>query len=61
MFFEHADKRLRQIAANWMKEQGMAVKEPAAPLQNSDHTVGRNDPCPCGSGFKFKKCCGQIG
>jgi methionyl aminopeptidase len=20
--------------------------------------VGRNDPCPCGSGFKFKKCCG---
>jgi uncharacterized protein len=22
--------------------------------------VGRNDPCPCGSGKKFKKCCGQI-
>ncbi len=22
-------------------------------------TVGRNDPCPCGSGRKFKKCCGQ--
>ena len=21
--------------------------------------VGRNDPCPCGSGKKFKKCCGQ--
>jgi uncharacterized protein YecA (UPF0149 family) len=20
--------------------------------------VGRNDPCPCGSGRKFKKCCG---
>ena len=20
--------------------------------------VGRNDPCPCGSGVKFKKCCG---
>jgi uncharacterized protein len=20
--------------------------------------VGRNDPCPCGSGLKFKKCCG---
>ncbi|WP_175418759.1 SEC-C metal-binding domain-containing protein, partial [Escherichia coli] len=20
---------------------------------------GRNDPCPCGSGKKFKKCCGQ--
>jgi uncharacterized protein len=25
----------------------------------SSHKVGRNDPCPCGSGKKFKKCCGQ--
>jgi len=24
----------------------------------SDKTVGRNDPCPCGSGKKYKKCCG---
>ena len=23
-------------------------------------TVGRNDPCPCGSGKKFKKCCGAV-
>lgn len=22
-------------------------------------SIGRNDPCPCGSGKKFKKCCGQ--
>ena len=21
--------------------------------------VGRNDPCPCGSGKKYKRCCGQ--
>ncbi|MBN2570249.1 MAG: SEC-C domain-containing protein, partial [Deltaproteobacteria bacterium] len=20
--------------------------------------IGRNDPCPCGSGLKYKKCCG---
>lgn len=31
---------------------------------NVDHTaisqkVGRNDPCPCGSGKKYKKCCGK--
>ncbi|MCS2677438.1 SEC-C metal-binding domain-containing protein [Bacteroides ovatus] len=25
----------------------------------SGHTVGRNDPCPCGSGKKYKKCCGR--
>jgi len=24
----------------------------------SENTVGRNDPCPCGSGKKYKKCCG---
>lgn len=25
-----------------------------------DKVVGRNDPCPCGSGKKYKKCCGGI-
>ena len=29
----------------------------AAPLVNPFKGVGRNDPCPCGSGQKFKKCC----
>lgn len=24
-----------------------------------EHTVGRNDPCPCGSGKKYKNCCGR--
>ena len=29
-----------------------------AELEATGHTkVGRNDPCPCGSGKKFKKCC----
>ena len=23
--------------------------------------IGRNDPCPCGSGKKYKKCCGAAG
>jgi SWIM/SEC-C metal-binding protein len=29
---------------------------PPKPIQ-ADPKVGRNDPCPCGSGKKFKKCC----
>ncbi len=29
------------------------------PVRNKDQKVGRNDPCPCGSGKKYKKCCGQ--
>lgn len=26
---------------------------------NRDKRIGRNDPCPCGSGLKYKKCCGK--
>lgn len=29
-----------------------------APVRNPMREVGRNDPCPCGSGSKFKKCHG---
>jgi len=29
------------------------------PIQKSGPKVGRNDPCPCGSGKKYKKCCGR--
>jgi preprotein translocase subunit SecA len=32
---------------------------PKKPVQRKAQKVGRNDPCPCGSGKKFKKCCGQ--
>ena len=30
-----------------------------SPIVNPSPKVGRNDPCPCGSGKKYKKCCGQ--
>jgi uncharacterized protein YecA (UPF0149 family) len=29
------------------------------PIVNESPKVGRNDPCPCGSGKKYKKCCGR--
>ena len=34
--------------------------EPAAetPEATQSTKVGRNDPCPCGSGKKYKRCCG---
>jgi hypothetical protein len=31
-----------------------------APIVNAEAKVGRNDPCPCGSGRKYKKCCGGV-
>ena len=33
--------------------------EPPRPVVNSGTKVGRNDPCPCGSGKKYKNCCGK--
>jgi preprotein translocase subunit SecA len=32
---------------------------PTEPIRNVGQKVGRNDPCPCGSGRKFKNCCGK--
>ena len=29
------------------------------PIRNEGPKVGRNDPCPCGSGRKYKNCCGK--
>ena len=29
------------------------------PVKRTDRKIGRNDPCPCGSGKKYKKCCGK--
>ncbi|MBI5603294.1 MAG: preprotein translocase subunit SecA [Deltaproteobacteria bacterium] len=34
-------------------------EESAAPKKREGKKVGRNDPCPCGSGKKYKRCCGQ--
>ncbi|MDA1229904.1 MAG: SEC-C metal-binding domain-containing protein, partial [Planctomycetota bacterium] len=33
--------------------------KPIPPIVNDSPRVGRNDECPCGSGKKYKKCCGK--
>src|SRR3989338_6012787 len=40
---------------------GEQPRPPAPPpVHNTEPKVGRNDPCPCGSGKKYKKCCGNT-
>jgi preprotein translocase subunit SecA len=39
--------------------QGSAPEKPE-PIRRDEPKVGRNDPCPCGSGKKYKKCCGKA-
>ena len=41
----------------WKFADGELVGE--KPIVREDPKVGRNDPCPCGSGKKYKKCCGK--
>src|SRR5690606_27933687 len=40
-------------------EEG-AEPGPAAPVR-AEQKIGRNEPCPCGSGKKYKHCHGQVG
>jgi SEC-C motif-containing protein len=40
----------------WYYQDGETPAQ--APVTRSAPKVGRNDPCPCGSGKKYKKCCG---
>lgn len=39
----------------WLFEDGAVIPKT---IQRTGEKVGRNDPCPCGSGKKYKKCCG---
>lgn len=54
---------LSSLATSISSPAGPALRPPplepaAAPVEPRGEHVGRNDPCPCGSGKKFKKCCG---
>jgi len=57
-FFTHTHDRFVELRDRLLLSQGLdprrAPRIPAVP-------VGRNDPCPCGSGRKYKACCGRLG
>lgn len=58
-FKREPGSKARQLAdyASRMSEPEPEFDEPGTPYTAPPKT-GRNDPCPCGSGKKFKKCCG---
>ena len=41
-------------------QPGPQNSEPITPFVRTDRKVGRNEPCPCGSGKKYKRCHGQL-
>ncbi len=58
MQFQHADASALAAEQNDGEEGDVAVA--SAPVR-AEQKVGRNEPCPCGSGKKYKHCHGQIG
>ena len=64
-FFTHIDRPMRRMAEELQAERSPAnimyfLAQEEQELQRRFAQAGRNDPCPCGSGHKFKKCHGLL-
>lgn len=57
LFYEHTMDRFQQLAREVQDERRQAGMMDFR--QPGGAPPGRNDPCPCGSGRKYKKCCGR--
>lgn len=55
------EERLEQLERN-VREAERLLRVRTMPLPERRRLdIGRNDPCPCGSGFKYKRCHGFVG
>ena len=53
-------ERKQMVDMDKLEQKGGSETEEEGPKQiKTDKVVGRNDLCPCGSGKKYKKCCGK--
>jgi preprotein translocase subunit SecA len=58
---EALEKKKRQQAELRLSRGGQdSTGSQQQPMKREGEKIGRNDPCPCGSGRKFKKCCGRL-
>lgn len=55
---EQAPEREKVVKEVFTNEGGAGKGTKKVPEKTAGNKVGRNDPCPCGSGLKYKKCCG---
>jgi len=56
-FFGHSSSFVNHLASLWKSLHAEKRKHPAEAVKPGRDKTGRNDPCPCGSGKKYKKCC----
>jgi hypothetical protein len=56
----HGWGQVRQAVDHSLGKSGAIYPEESVSIPTARHVeVGRNDPCPCGSGRKHKRCCGD--
>jgi uncharacterized protein len=58
-FYAHALPRLKDLAVDVKRERARAASASVARGSAGGPAPGRNDRCPCGSGRKYKVCCGR--
>ncbi|MGO4745401.1 preprotein translocase subunit SecA [Serratia quinivorans] len=56
---EEAERLAKQQQLSHYEENALVTEDPNAPA-SAERKVGRNDPCPCGSGKKYKQCHGRL-
>lgn len=57
IFEEELEERLKEAINELIQER--KVREKLNKIYSGEVKIGRNEPCPCGSGKKYKKCCGK--
>jgi len=57
--FDRRREKKNRIEAGLPGEDDEPLPPPVETIRGDKKDVGRNDPCPCGSGKKYKKCCGK--
>ena len=55
---EEIEEMRPKAVQNYTMNRGVEAAA-SATVKRQGEKIGRNDPCPCGSGKKYKKCCGQ--
>ena len=57
--FDRRREKKNRIKAGLPGADEDPLPPPIETIRGEGKDVGRNDPCPCGSGKKYKKCCGK--
>lgn len=56
---ENQEVERKEVNKNVSMNRGQDTTKVKKPVRRTEKKVGRNDPCPCGSGKKYKNCCGR--